>query len=127
MADLTEYFDEFAGNNADLIVIGCGKPDHIEEFRDVTGYPGKIYTDSSRESFKVLGLTSSVGGLLGMKTLSRGFSAIRQGIKPGSLQGNALQMGGAVVITTDSEIRYLYQSREAGDDPPVVELLDAVA
>jgi hypothetical protein len=108
------------------VVIGCGKEPHIEEFREVTGYQGKILTDPSRESFQILGFPSSIGGLLGMKTISRGLAAFRQGIKPGSLQGSPLQLGGAVVVDTDSSIRYLYRSSEAGDDPPVKEMLEAL-
>jgi len=112
--------------NAELVVIGCGKETHITEFKEATGYRGKILTDPSRESFQLLSFTSSVGGLLGMKTISRGLSAFRQGIKPGSLQGSVLQLGGAVVVDTNSSLRYMYRSSEAGDDPPVEEMLEAL-
>jgi hypothetical protein len=64
---------------------------------------------------------------LGLKTISRGLSAFRQGVKPGSLQGSALQLGGAVVIDSSSAVRYLYRSSEAGDDPPVDEMLRAIS
>ena len=106
--------------------MGCGKETHIKEFREVTGYTGKILTDPSRESFQILGFTSSIGGLLGLKTISRGLSAFRQGIKPGSLQGNALQLGGAIVVDSDSSIRYLYRSSDAGDEPSVGKLLESL-
>ena len=108
------------------MVIGCGKAGHIEAFQKATGYTGKILTDPSRESFKILGLTSSIGGLLGMKTISRALSALKQGIKPGSIQGNALQLGGAVIVDSGPSIRYFYKSSEAGDDPPVQEMLEAL-
>lgn len=104
-------------------MLGCGDPSHIEEFQKVTGYTGRILTDPSREAFKIMGLTSSVGGLLGKKTFGRGLSALRQGIKPGSLQGSALQLGGAVIVEADGTLRYHYRSSEAADDPPVAEML----
>ena len=127
MADLAGRYDEFTRKNAELVVIGCGKHGCIKEFQEVTGYKGKILTDPSREAFKILGLTCSIGGLLGLKSIFRAFSALRQGIKPGSLQGSALQLGGAVVVDTSPAIRYVYRSNEAGDDPPVKEMLEALA
>ncbi|MFN2354723.1 MAG: peroxiredoxin-like family protein [Desulfopila sp.] len=127
VADLAGWQSDFSKNGAELVVIGCGEPGHIKEFRKVTGYGGKILTDPSREAFKILGLTSSLGGLLGRKMFSRAISALRQGVKPGSLQGNALQLGGAVIINSDESIQYIYRSVEAADDPPVREMLAAVA
>lgn len=107
-------------------MLGCGDPSHIEKFQKVTGYTGRIVTDPSREAFAIMGLTSSIGGLLGKKTFSRGFSALRKGIKPGSLQGSALQLGGAIVVGADGDIRYLYRSSEVADDPPIGEMLAAL-
>lgn len=108
------------------MLIGCGKPDHIHEFRRVTGYEGKILTDPSREAFRILGLTSSIGGLVGTKMFSRAISVLKQGIKPGSVQGSPLQLGGAIVVGSDGDIAYFYKSKEAADDPPVEELLAAL-
>jgi len=126
VADLAEKQQNFIDKNAELVVIGCGEPKYITEFKKVTGYMGKIFTDPSRESFKLLGLASSIGGLLGLKTIRSGLSAIRQGVKPGSIQGSALQLGGAVVMDTDSTIRYFYKGKEAGDEPPEFEMLNAL-
>jgi len=61
-----------------------------------------------------------------MKTISRGLSAFLKGKKPGSFQGSPLQMGGAIVVDTSSSLRYLYRSSEAGDDPPVEKMLEAL-
>ena len=118
--------DAFTQKGGELVVIGCGKPGHIKEFRKVTGYTGKILTDPSREAFKILGLTSSLGGLLGTKMFSRTISVLKQGVKPGSVQGNALQLGGAIVVSRSGNIAYFYRSSEAADDPPVGEMLAAV-
>lgn len=93
----------------------------------MTGYTGKILTDPSREAFKVLGLTSSFVGLLGSKMFSRAISALKQGVRPGSVQGNALQLGGAIIIKSDESVEYIYRSSEAADDPPVREMLAAAA
>ena len=120
------HLGDFEKKQSDLIIIGSGSCSDIPEFRKITGYEGKILTDPSRATFAYLGLTSGVGGLLGLKTLSRGFSALRQGIKPGSLQGSALQLGGAVIIDKNGSVLYQFRSREAGEDPPVEEMLAAI-
>ena len=124
---MEEWRDKFTKKDTNLVVIGCGKPGHIKEFREVTGYGGTILTDPSREAFKMLGLTSTFGGLLGSKMFSRAISALKQGIKPGLVQGNALQLGGAIIINPDESIAYVYRSSEAADDPPVDEMLAAVS
>ena len=49
------------------------------------------------------------------------------GIRPGKLQGNALQIGGAVVIAPGGELRYLYREKYVGDHPQVAEILGAVS
>lgn len=118
--------DEFINKGVELVVLGCGKPSHIKDFKEVTGYTGRILTDPSREAFKILGLTSSLGGLIGSKMFSRAISALKQGVKPGSVQGNALQLGGAIIINTDESVEYVYRSSEAADDPPVGEMLAAL-
>lgn len=61
-----------------------------------------------------------------MKTVARGLSALRKGFTPGSLQGSALQLGGAVIVDQDSSVRYLFQSSEAGEDAPVEEMIAAL-
>jgi hypothetical protein len=60
-----------------------------------------------------------------MKSFSKGFLALKKGLLPGSLQGNALQLGGAVVIGPANSIKYFFQSSMAGDNPPVEDLLRA--
>jgi len=42
------------------------------------------------------------------------------------IQGDSLQQGGAVVIAPGDILHYFYGSKEAGDNPPVQELLEAV-
>lgn len=123
MRDSLTLFEE---KGSDLIIVGSGSYTHIEEFREITGFNGKIVTDPSRTTFTYLGLTCGIGGLMGLKTLSRGFSALRSGVKPGSIQGSALQLGGAVIIDQTGTVLYRFQSREAADDPPVDQMLAAL-
>lgn len=107
------------------MVIGSGDIDHFQDFRRATAYTGTLMSDPSRKSFQVLGMQRGLGGLLGLGPLFKGLSALREGHRPGMLQGDALQQGGAVVIRSDGGVVYLYRSTEAGDHPPLGELLQA--
>ena len=92
----------------------------------MTGYSGELLTDPSRESYKALGFTGSIAKVMGVKVLSRAFSALRAGHMPGAVQGSTLQLGGAVIIRPDATVAYYFASAEAGDHPPVTELLHAL-
>ncbi len=63
---------------------------------------------------------------MGLKVLTRGFSALLAGNMPGAIQGNALQLGGAVIVKPDATVAYYFASAEAGDHPPVADLLGAL-
>ena len=127
VAELSEYENKFAGLQSRLAVIGPGEAAHLAEFREVTGYRSELFADPSREAFQILGFSSGISKLLGIKPIQGVFSAIKAGIRPGKLQGNALQLGGAVVIAPGNELCYLFREKQAGDHPPVDELLQAVS
>ena len=74
----------------------------------------------------MLGFASGITKLIGIKPLQSAFTALKSGIRPGTLQGDGLQLGGAVVIAPGNELRYLFREKQAGDHPPVAELLGAV-
>lgn len=124
---MSEYENQFSAKRSRLAVIGPGEAVHLAGFRKATGYRSDLFADPSREAFRVLGFSSGITKLIGIKPVLSVFSAIKSGIRPGSLQGNALQLGGAVVIAPDNELRYLFREKQAGDHPPVAELLEAVS
>ncbi|MGI9537892.1 MAG: peroxiredoxin-like family protein [Desulfocapsaceae bacterium] len=127
VAELTEYEAGFVEKQSRLAVIGPGEAAHLVDFRKVTGYRSDLFADPSRETFQVLGFSSGITKLIGIKPVLSVFSAIKSGIRPGSLQGNALQLGGAAVITPGNEIRYLFRESRAGDHPDAAVLLEAVS
>jgi peroxiredoxin len=124
---LAQQYNSFLEKHAKLVVIGSGDPPHLQELRHATGFRGELLTDPSRESFKVLGFASGIGKVMGLKVLSRTFSALGAGHMPGTVQGSALQLGGAVILRPDATIAYYFASAEAGDHPTVTGLLDALA
>ena len=79
------------------------------------------------KSFQTLNFKDNVTDLIGLKSFTAGFSALMGGHKPGAMKGSPLQLGGAVIITPDNRIAYYFQSKFAGNHPPIAELLDAVS
>ena len=91
----------------------------------MTGFPGTLLTDPYLETYKFLKFKSSLADVIGLKSFTQGFAALKAGFIPGALQGHALQLGGAVVVVPEGKITYLYKSSAAGDHPPVKDLLAA--
>lgn len=92
----------------------------------MTDYQGILLTDPSRESYTVLKFKSGLTDIIGLTSFTQSFSALKAGFMPGSLQGHALQLGGAIVITPEGNITYYFRSAAAGDHPPIKDLLAAV-
>ncbi len=95
-------------------------------FRKNTGFSGPLYTDTTLEVHRALGFKKSIGSLFGFKTVAETLKATGAGILPKGIQGAPTQQGGALVAGPGDSLLYIYRSREAGDHPPVEEMLDAV-
>lgn len=92
----------------------------------MTGYRGILLTDPIRDAYKLLEFKSGISDIIGVKSFTQSFTALRSGFIPGSLQGHALQLGGAIVVTPEGKVTYLFISSAAGDHPPLEALLAAV-
>lgn len=126
VAELAKFRSNFIHKNAEPVVVGTGAPHHFEDFRKVTGYDGQLLSDPSRRAFTLLGFTSRVTGMIGIKPISKALSALKEGSKPGPIQGSVLQLGGAIIIDPSDTVRYFFASPKAGDHPAMDELLAAV-
>ena len=123
VAELERHQSDFDRKGGRLAVIGNGKPDQLATLRAATGYRGTLLADPERKTYAFLGLERSIGGIIGLKMLTRAVKSIASGYRPGMLQGDAMQLGGAITITIDNRINYFFKSTEAGQHPPVAELL----
>ena len=92
----------------------------------MTGYQGILLTDPIRDSYKYLKFKSGLSDIVGVTSFTQTFSALKAGFIPGSLQGNGLQLGGAIVVSPEGNITYFFISSAAGDHPSVGTLLAAV-
>ena len=109
------------------MVVGNGQAQDLMPFKEATGYDGLLLTDPERKVYRHLKFKDSVTNLIGLKSFSAGFSALKSGHIPGAMKGSAVQLGGAVAITPDNRVVFYFQSGFAGDHPSVPELLKAVS
>lgn len=123
VAELVGYQKDFSQRGAQLVVVGNGKVEDLKKFRKVTDYEGILLTDPSRNTYNFLNFKSGLSDLMGMKSFTKSFSALSSGFMPGSLQGNALQLGGAITVMPDDTISFYFKSSSAGDHPPISALL----
>lgn len=99
------------------VIIGNGSPDDIAAFRTKTGYPGKIYTDPTRETYRIAGFLKGIQSTMNFSSLKAGARAFLSGYRQEKIQGDPLQQGGIVGVLPEGTLCYLYRSRFAGDQP----------
>ncbi len=83
-------------------------------------------TDPTLKTYNVLNFKRGVGSLIGLRSFKEGIRSLGTGYMLKGIQGDSLQQGGAVVIGPGGILHYLYGSKEAGDNPPIQDMLDAV-
>jgi hypothetical protein len=123
VAELAQQQSAFAEKGGRLVVVGNGQPEQLAALRSLTGYAGTLLTDPQREAFSFLGFQRTIGGVIKPQSLIRAIRSLSDGYRPGMMQGDALQLGGAVTITPDNHLSYSFKSTEAGEHPPVAALL----
>lgn len=126
VAELAENEHVFRELGVRLVVIGNGDTQHFKKLKEKTGYTGELYTDPERIAYKLLDFDSGITKVMGFKPLTDATKLLFSGILPGSLQGSATQLGGAVAINTKGVILYHYKEKIAGDHPPLTQLIDAL-
>ena len=119
------HIDEIRAAGGDLVIVGNGAPFFAEGFRAKLRLAEaniRLLTDESLSSYQMLGFRRGVGGIVNAATIKAGLRAFRSGFRQKKTMGDALQLGGTLVIRPDGEIVYRYIGEEAGDhaDPATI-------
>jgi peroxiredoxin len=122
--DVWSKKDQYQANGSRIVFIGNGDHRVIEDFKkELNIQDAPIYTDPSRESFKVYGYKKvtdpySEGGMKNIEAYQkRGFKIGTFGPKA----GDGVQLGGIIVIKPGNLIAYHYISEVAGDYPEFIQ------
>jgi len=111
---------------AELAVIGNGSPSFIAGFRDHTGYDGALYTDPSLAVYRAAELKRGAARTLDPRALGGTIRAFARGGKQGSVQGDAWQQGGALVITPGGDVVWHHVSGRPGDNARARDIVAAL-
>lgn len=118
--------DRIVAGGGRLAFVGHGGLDRAQAFHDEHVPHCAVFTDPSAYTYRALGATD---GLLGTVTgfARHGLRAVRSGHTQTSIQGRPFLNGGVLVAGPGPILHRLHISREAGDHPPVPEVLAALS
>lgn len=112
---------------AELVLIGNGNRRFAAAFRDELAIAAPVYVDTERRAYRALGMKRGVGSPRGLlATAGNAARAWRAGFRQTSVQGDAWQLGGVLVVRPGGRVAYRYASDAAGDHPPVEDILAAL-
>ena len=119
--------DEIRELGAELVVVGNGAKHFAEAFREDFRLDSPLLIDPELRAYRAAGLRRGRVEVLSPRLPMNAVRALLGGARQGSVQGDIWQLGGVFVIRPGGELAYRYVSREAGDHPPVVEILEALS
>lgn len=107
---------EIRAVGAVLALIGNGRADQAAAFRDHFGLSEvPLFTDPSRATYRTAGFRRGVRHLVTARSLKNYARAFRAGFREGKIQGDPLQMGGAVALDPAGRLLWQHVAAVAGD------------
>ena len=123
---MRDNIDEIRDLGADLVIVGNGNLDFARAFREDMKLDCPVLIDEDLVAYKAAELRRGALAMLSPKMPLNALRSMSKGFRQTSVQGDALQLGGVFVIQQGGELSYGYASREAGDHPPIDDVLDAI-
>jgi NAD(P)-dependent dehydrogenase (short-subunit alcohol dehydrogenase family) len=124
---LRDALGEIRSRGAELVIVGNGSPAFAQAFREDMALDAPLLVDPELRAYRAAGLRRGRVELLSPRLPLHAIRALRAGARQGAIQGDPWQLGGVFVIRPDGALVYRHVSREAGDHPPVREVIAALA
>ncbi len=96
-------------------------------FREDQQLDCPLLVDPELRAYRAAGLRRGRVEALSPRLPFNAIRALRAGSRQGAVEGDVWQLGGVFAIRPGGELAYRYVSREAGDHPPVDDILAALA
>jgi len=110
-----------------LAFVGNGGRHFAKAFARDHGITAPVYVDTERRAYQALEMKRGLGSARGvLASLGHAARAWRAGFRQGATQGDALQLGGVLVVRPGGRVAYRHVSAEAGDHPPLDDVLAAL-
>ena len=119
---------EIEAAGAELAFVGSGSVAHARHFRERHVPESEVYTDPGLHAYSALGFKRSVAAKLGPRSALAYARATMRGHRQTSVQGDAWQQGGLIVLAPGGRLLLVQRFHDAGgraDVDAVLELLGA--
>jgi hypothetical protein len=126
VAQLRPHLPRIHAAGAELIVVGNGAPHFVRGFRETTGFEGPVFCDPDLSAYRAANLKRSLWRLLDPRGIGDAVRALARGARQTRVEGDAQQLGGAMVIRPPGTVVYRYASGRPGDLAPAAEVVAAV-
>lgn len=123
MAGLRAVAPEIEGLGAGIVVIGNAEPAAIPDFREATGWRGRLLVDPSLRTYRAAGLVHGMASTFHPRSVLKGIKAFTEGFRQGAARGRPLQQGGMFVIGPGEIVRFEWRDRFAGDHPNLTDVV----
>jgi len=124
VAELRPHVDELRTLGVEPWVIGSGTPAEARDFQQhIHAESIPVVVDQALASYRAAGMKRSVFRTLHPKSWARGIKAMIAHPQRRTA-GDPWQLGGAMIVRPDGDVRWRYVSDAAGDHPAVATLLD---
>ena len=119
-------YPEIRKKGAELVIIGNGNRHFANGFKEALKLQSPLYVDTQRVAYAALGMKRSIASVLSLKAMKNAARALKAGNRQTSVQGDAWQLGGVLVVRPGGQVAYEYRSEQPGDHPPVEDVLAAL-
>ena len=126
VAQLRDRMDDIRARGAELVIVGNGAQHFAAAFREDQALDCPLLVDPELRAYRAAGMRRGRVELLSPRLPLNALRALRSGSRQGAVEGDPWQLGGVFVIRPGGELGFRYLSREAGDHPPVDDVLRAL-
>lgn len=108
---------EIEAAGAELVLVGNGSVAQAAWFRDDQQVTARIFTDPTLKVYERAHFRRDLGGLLAPQGVLHAARALSRGHLQSGVKGDALQLGGTLLVSRDGELLWRHASETAGDHP----------
>ena len=118
---------EIEAAGAQLVIVGNGAAHFAAAFREDFDLAGPLLVDTELRAYRAAGLRRGRVEVLSPRLPIHAVRAWLGGARQVAVQGDPWQLGGVFVIRPDGSLAFRHLSREAGDHPPLDDLIAALS
>lgn len=109
-----------------LAAVGSGSPEGARRFIEAFGFGGEMYLDPGLSVYRAFGLKRGIVQTIGISSLFKGITALKDGFRQGGADGDLWQQGGLFVMGPGERVIFSHRDQFAGDHADLHRVLEAL-